>query len=112
MNHRIIVFSLPFIVAPVALSAQRLQAPIVSWRTSERSTGPLAILRSRAGDRRMEGAVVGALFLGAVGYWIGHEACTHQPEPTSTNGRDCGRDGLMVGLVGGGVGAGLGYLIG
>jgi hypothetical protein len=60
----------------------------------------------------MEGAVVGALLLGAAGYWIGHEACTHQREPTGTNGRDCGRDGVMVGVVVGAVGAGLGYLVG
>ena len=76
------------------------------------SAGRVSILQRRSGDRRREGTVVGALLLGAIGYWIGHEVCAHQPEPLGTNGRDCGSDALMVGLVGGGVGAGLGYLIG
>jgi hypothetical protein len=114
MNSR--VLPIVFIVAllPLRLSAQRLEAPLPSWTptitaslgTNSPSRGP----GSR--DYRFEGTLIGAAILGAVGYWVGHEACTNQPEPAGTGGRDCGSDALLVALVGGAVGAGLGYILG
>jgi hypothetical protein len=116
VNPRPLVLSLVLATAASrGVPAQRLEAPLASWSASLRVTRSASSAMSRqlpSRDYRVEGAVVGALLLGAVGYWIGHEACTHQPQPTSPNGRNCSSDGFIVGLVGVGVGGGLGYFVG
>ena len=115
VNPRLLVLALALSFASSTVSAQRLAAPFTPWASSiggaAQPTGA-PVLQTRSQDYRVEGAVVGSLFLGALGYWVGHEACTHQPQPTGPNGRDCGSDGLVVGLVVGVVGAGLGYVVG
>jgi hypothetical protein len=114
VNPRFLVLALILSVAAPTASAQRLAAPFMPWASSIAGAQPrgVPVLKGESRDYRVEGAVVGTLFLGALGYWFGHEVCTHQPQPAGPNGRDCGSDGLVVGFVAGVVGAGVGYVVG
>ena len=115
VNPRLLVLALVISVAAPTASAQRQAAPFTPWAFSVAETAQpqrAPVLEEGSRDHRVEGTVIGALLLGALGYWVGHEACTHQRQPTGPNGRDCGSDGLVVGLVGGVVGAGVGYVVG
>jgi len=114
VNPRLLIPALVLSVVAPAASAQRLVVPFTSWESSVPGAPPRSApaLDPESRDYRMQGAVVGGLLLGALGYWVGHEACTHQRQPTGTSGRDCGSDELVVGVVAGVVGAGVGYMIG
>jgi hypothetical protein len=115
VNPRILVLALALGFAAPSASAQRLTPAMTSWTpwtdasAHHASTGSL---QTESRDYRLEGAIVGGLLLGALGYWAGYQACEGQRQPTSPNGNDCGNDGLVVGAVLGGVGVGLGYLVG
>jgi len=108
-----------FLVAallPDGLAAQRVErARLQTWSPEIRVSSnidrtPAAALRR---DYRLEGLAVGGLLLGAVGVWIGSEACHNQPEPIgSGSGRSCTGDAAIVGLTGALVGSGIGYLLG
>ncbi len=70
-------------------------------------------VRERVGDYRVEGTVFGALFLGALGTWMGTEACKYQMEPLEPGaGGSSQCSGLTVGLAGAALGGGLGYVLG
>ena len=112
-NPRLLVLALGFGFTTAPASAQYLASPLKSWTASLGvPQATRSVLQVRSGDYRVEGTVVGGLLLGALGYWVGHESCKTQPQPTGPNGNDCGTNGLVVGAVGGVVGAGLGYLLG
>ena len=79
---------------PAGLAAQRVErARLQTWSPESRVSSniaptPTAALRR---DYRLEGLAVGGVLLGAVGVWIGSEACHNQPEPIgSGSGRSCG----------------------
>ena len=113
MSLRCLVFALIAAIAPVGLSAQRLDPPLTSatlTHTTRLST--TRFFQSTSRNYRFEGTVVGALLLGAAGAWVGNQACRNQPEPAGPGARDCARDTLSFGVVGGALGAGLGYLVG
>jgi len=110
--------SLLFVAAllPAGLAAQRVErARLQTWSPEIRVSSNIdrtsaAALRR---DYRLEGLAVGGLLLGAVGVWIGSEACHNQPEPIgSGSGRSCTGDAAIVGLTGAVVGSGIGYLLG
>jgi len=112
------IVAVSLLVTPVEVSAQRLTiAP--QFTIAERDLAPItahvrvsiAATRERAGDYRVEGTAVGALFLGALGTWVGTEACRNQPTPLVPGGSSsC--SGVTVGVVGAVLGGGVGYVIG
>jgi len=64
-------------------------------------------------DHRLEGLVAGGLVLGAVGAWVGAQACHNQPQPIGAgSGQSCTGDAVVVGLAGVAVGSVVGYLLG
>jgi hypothetical protein len=64
-------------------------------------------------DYRTEGAIAGAVLLGALGVWVGWESCRSGGQPEgSAAGRGCTGNAVAVGLVSSVAGAGLGYLVG
>src|SRR3989442_14960518 len=87
--------SLLFVAAllPAGLTAQRVErARWQSWSPEIRVSSDFAaaLAASLRRDYRLEGLVVGGLLVGAVGVWIGAEACDHQPEPMGAgSGRGC-----------------------
>jgi len=103
---------------PTALNAQRLTiAPQVAVAkydlvpVSAHLRVSVAASRERVGDYRFEGTAIGALFLGALGAWIGTEACRNQPTPIGSGGSSsC--SGVTVGLAGVAIGGGIGYVLG
>ncbi len=101
---------------PASLAAQRIEpVRLRSWspalRLSTNAAVPAAASLRR--DYRLEGLVVGGLVFGAVGTWIGAEACHNQPQPIGAgSGQSCTGDAAVVGLVGAAVGGGIGYLLG
>ena len=108
-------------ITPTALYAQRLAAPTpVGWAPSVHLTAShsqwrssLTVPRTKVGDYRIEGTVVGSLLLGAFGAWIGSASCQSQPTPVGGSaGPDCTGATLTVGFVGTVLGGGLGYLLG
>lgn len=104
------------VLLPVGLAAQRVErAPLQSWSPEIRISSDVtaALTASLRRDYRLEGLAVGGLLLGAVGMWIGSEACHNQPEPVgSGSGRSCTGDAAIVGLTGAVVGSVVGYLLG
>ena len=116
VNPRLLALALAVsLAAPRAAPAQRLASPMKSWSPSidaiAHGTTPVTV-QATSRDYRIEGTIVGGLLFGALGYWVGHEACKNQRQPTGPNGSDCSTNGLVVGAVVGVVGAGLGYLVG
>ena len=109
---------LSVLVTPAKLDAQRL--PITPHFTiTNHELAPVtahlrasvAAVRERAGDYRLEGTAVGALLFGALGTWVGSEACRNQPTPIGSGGSSsC--TGVTVGLVGAVLGGGVGYVLG
>ncbi len=112
------ILVLSLFVTPLELGAQRLTvAP--QFTVANRDLAPvrahlqgsIAAIRERAGDYRIEGTAIGALFLGAVGMWVGTEACRNQPTPIGSGGSSSCH-GVTVGLVGAALGGGVGYVLG
>jgi len=98
VNPRLLALVLGLCVAAPNASAQRLGSPIQSWTASiGASAHPTSTvsLHARSRDYRVEGAIVGGLFFGALGYWVGYQACKGQPQPVGPNGSNCGSDGLV-----------------
>ena len=115
VNHRLLALALGLSFAAPNASAQRLVSPMKSWTASIDAVGhPTSTisLQARTRDYRVEGAIVGGLIFGVLGYWVGYQSCKDQPQPVGPNGNDCNHDALVVGAVLGGVGVGLGYFVG
>jgi hypothetical protein len=109
-----VLAALGFAAGLSSLSATQRQPPALArWESSASA----AAADSSAGpkrDYRLEGVVVGGLFFGALGAYVGSQiraGC-----PLSPGGCDDGSDrvlsGIATGLAGAAVGSGLGYLIG
>jgi hypothetical protein len=112
------ILALSVVVTPIELDAQRLTiAPQVAPANydlalvSAHLRFSVAASRERVGDYRLEGTAIGALFFGALGTWIGTEACRNQPTPIGS-GSSSSCSGVTVGLVGVVMGAGVGYMLG
>ena len=111
LTRLLAILVLSLLITPLELGAQRLTvAP--QWTVAQLDLAPVrAHLRERAGDYRIEGTAMGALFLGAVGTWVGTEACRNQPTPIGSGGSSSCH-GVTVGLVGAALGGGVGYVLG
>jgi len=114
MTRSLSVFLLALLPASVAgqrVDAARWQSWSPTLRVSTNAPAPAAASLRR--DYRLEGLVVGGLVFGAVGAWIGAEACHNQPQPIGAgSGQSCTGDAVVVGLAGAAVGSGIGYLLG
>jgi len=106
-------------VSASSLQAQRLSDLGSDWTfkvqsaPSEPAPRFLVVSRTKVGDYRFEGTVVGAVVLGALGGWIGSESCNNQPTPVASGaGSGCTGATLTVGFVGAVIGGGIGYLLG
>src|SRR5712691_3251454 len=112
------ILVLSLLVTPLKLGAQRLTvAP--QFTVAQRDLAPVRVhlqrsiagVRARTRDYRIEGTAIGALFLGAVGTWVGTEACRNRATPIGSGaGSSC--HGVTVGLVGAVLGGGVGYVLG
>ncbi len=103
-------------LVPASLAAQRIDpARLRSWSPALRLSTNTAVpaVASLRRDYRLEGLVVGGLVFGAVGTWIGAEACHNQRQPIgASSGQSCTGDAVVVGLAGAAMGSGIGYLLG
>ena len=114
MKHSVVLVLLALVVTPVA-GAQWL-AESSSWGTSPKvvaptQTRPMLVVEAAA-DYRWHGLALGFVALGALGAWIGNDACQNQPEPASSSDGGCAGSAVAVGAVGGLLGATIGFFIG
>jgi len=114
MRRFVTLASLLVVTPPSTLLAQRLAkigslvapSPIFAQHLS----ASLQDARHAPGDYRLEGTVAGGLLLGALGFWIGTQACDNQRQPAGSGATSC--SAVPVGLVGAALGSGVGYLLG
>lgn len=117
MTSRVLALLALVAVASSSASAQQMATPrFQAWAPEQLpvTRAPLAQpVPAVRRDYRYEGMLIGAVLFGALGAWIGTEACHSRPEPLGgAAGSQCTRDAFVVGGVGALVGAGLGYLLG
>src|SRR5437773_12522352 len=112
MTRSLSVFLLALL--PASVAGQRVDAARwQSWSPTLRVSTNAPAATSLRRDYRLEGLVVGGLVFGAVGAWIGAEACHNQPQPIGAgSGQSCTGDAGVVGLAGAAQVSGLGYLLG
>lgn len=103
------------VLIPVVLHAQRLEPAPMSFRASrslETSNAPELVPRGNHGP---EGALIGAVAVGALGYWLVSMGCHSGAVPVAPGSTYVGcTSGTKVAFTGAMalVGAGLGYFIG
>ena len=95
----------PMLAAP--LPAQRLSEAF--WPAPPRSTA-VPVIRGERRDHDREGAIIGALLLGAAGAVVGNQICRHNRSTDFDNG--CSDEVIIGGFVGAGVGGVIGYFVG
>ncbi len=101
------------LLLPVAVHAQRLEPLPVSFRASQhlqKTNAPELIQR---GNHGTEGALIGGVTFGVIGYWLAGKGCEIRTYPASSSFNTCntGTKLVFAGAIGL-VGAGLGYLVG
>lgn len=104
------------LLLPVAVHAQRLEPLPVSFRASQQLQTSNAPELMQRGNHGTEGALIGGVTLGVLGYWLAGKGCEIRAYPTSSAASSFNTCNTGTKLVFAGatalVGAGLGYLIG
>ena len=104
------------LLIPVAMPGQRLEPLPVSFRASQPLQTPNAPELIQRGNHGTEGALIGGVTLGVIGYWLAGKGCEIRAYPASSatssfNSCNTGTKLVFAGATAL-VGAGLGYLIG
>ena len=101
------------LLVPIAVHGQRLEPLPVSFRMSQQLQAPNAPELIQRGNHGTEGALIGGVTLGVIGYWLAGKGCEIRTYPASSSFNTCntGTKLVFAGAIGL-VGAGLGYLIG
>lgn len=98
---------------PAAMQAQRLEPPAVSFRATQALQATNAPELIQRGNHGTEGALIGGVTFGVIGYWLAGKGCEIRTYPASSSFNTCntGTKLVFAGAIGL-VGAGLGYLVG
>lgn len=104
------------LLIPVAMQGQRLEPAPVPFGAAESWQASNAPELVRHGNHGTEGALIGGVTLGVIGYWLAGKGCEIRTVPVSPAASSYNTCNTGTKLVFAGatalVGAGLGYLIG